>query len=201
MHFHKESKKAFIYPPKTGSTSLENFLDAMGWKKLRQVYMPVDVVVSRYPNLANYTIYGFLRNPLHRFESVILHLKRAEENIPLNPFRKIIEDKFGKPGETASYEDVVDVFPIMLEGLPKFFSPQSYLLNHPKVTVLDFDNYEAELRQATGNTVDPIPFLNVSANFDVPKSEITDKVRAFVREYYAADYALAKDRLGKEYNP
>ena len=38
-----------------------------------------------------------------------------------------------------------------------------------------------------------------NATTDWGKSVITDKVRAFVREYYAADYALAQERLGKDW--
>jgi hypothetical protein len=61
---------------------------------------------------------------------------------------------------------------------------------------LDFDNLESELHRITETT---FPLEQLNAAGDSWRSEITDKVRSFVREYYAADYALAKDRLGKEY--
>jgi hypothetical protein len=39
--------------------------------------------------------------------------------------------------------------------------------------------------------------LNKSTDFG--RSVVTQKVKDFVREYYATDYQFAKDVLGKEY--
>jgi len=44
---------------------------------------------------------------------------------------------------------------------------------------------------------EPMPVLNKASDFG--RSVITDKVRDFVSNYYAADYQFAKDVLGKEY--
>ena len=197
MFFNKENKKAFFAVAKTGSTSLTEFLNTLGWKWLNcNPDHDLNEIIAAYPNLANYNFYGFIRDPLLRFESCILQIKRADTN---SYFKDIVEKQFNKNVEQVSYDEVIDVFELVKEKFPLHLIKQSFRLNHSKVTVLDFDNYEAELRRATGNTTDPVPVLNVATDFG--KSVVTDKVRAFVREYYAADYALAKDRLGKEYNP
>lgn len=195
MVFNKGKRIAFVFPPKTGSISTGSFLKSIGWKSLPYKHLETKIYLDELPNLNNYTIYGFLRNPLARFESAILHLKRDSE---IDDFVHIIESN-GKHVETVSYDEIVDLFPAIIQKLPIFLGLQSKWLSHPKVTVLDFDNLESELRRITGDTTTPMPTYNVSDGFG--KSVITDKVRAFVREYYAADYALAKDRLGKEYNP
>jgi hypothetical protein len=196
MIFNKDRKLAFVLPYKTGTNTIIKFLTPMGWKTLGDQHAFTTQCLKSFPNLNNYTIYGFLRNPLMRFESSALNLKRLERT----SFLKQKIEEMGKTAETASYEDIIDLFKTYENARAGLLSRlQSEWLNHPKVTVLDFDNFESELRRVTGYTTQPITRENVSADFG--KSVITDKVRAFVREYYAADYALAKDRLGKEYNP
>jgi hypothetical protein len=77
------------------------------------------------------------------------------------------------------------------------FRPQYLWFDTPNVIALDYQNFEYELRRITNNYAQPIQNYNVSTNFG--RSVITQKVKDFVREQYAADYALIKDRLGKEY--
>lgn len=196
MMFHKEKKLAFVHPAKTGTHTLIHFLGVIGWKRLPPTHARTERLIKDYPNLMNYQIYGFLRDPLARFESAILHLKRMPtvDQVLLGVLQKnSVTDSL----EAVSYDTIVDVFPSLREALPAFCWPQSEWLNHPLVTPLDFDNFEAELRRITGDTTTPIEQRNAATDFG--RSVITDKVRAFVREYYAADYALAKDRLGKTY--
>jgi hypothetical protein len=196
MWFHKATKQAFIFPTKTGSASARSFLDKSGWKCLAyQAEIPANLI-AQYPNLATYSIYGFLRDPLKRFESSVLHIKQV--SIYKNLFDKFLADK-SRTREFISYEEVIAFMPqlSLLTWANVFFWPQSYWFEAPNVTILDFDNIEAELRRITGNTTEPFEALNASTDFG--RSEITQAVRDFVREHYAADYALAKDRLGKEY--
>lgn len=196
MIFNKTTKQAFVHPPKTGTHSIRAFLKALGWKGIPKTHLRTDQLIAEYPNLNDYTIYGFLRDPLLRFESAVLHLKRAPE--AKNYFENVLRDNGVTDSlETVSYETVISVFPKLAERLPAFCHQQAVWLDHPKVTILDFDNLEAELRRITGNTTQPMESLNTATDFG--RSEITQAVRDFVREQYAADYALAKDRLGKEY--
>ena len=77
-----------------------------------------------------------------------------------------------------------------------FLAPQVNQMRHPGTEILDFDNYASEVCCITGKA-DKILQMNKSSDWG--KSVITDKVWSFVRDRYAADYARAKDRLGKEY--
>jgi len=198
MIFNKDKKIAFVLPYKTGTTTIVKFLEPLGWKVISSTnrHPTTEILFNQFPNLNNYTVYGFLRNPLLRFESAVLTMKRLKT---VSFFKQKIEE-IGKTVELISYDEIVDLFPVYKDGgIGLFANLQSQWLDHPKVTILDFDNFESELRRVTGYTTQPITRENVSTNFG--KSVVTDKVRAFVREYYAADYALAKDRLGKEYIP
>ena len=77
------------------------------------------------------------------------------------------------------------------------FKPQFKWVSLQNIKLLDFYNYEFELRKVSDNYTNPIIVKNASNGFG--KSVVTQKVIDFVRNYYAEDYALAKDRLGKEY--
>lgn len=191
MVFNKETKQAFVHPPKTGTHSIQAFLKSCGWKQLPMTHARTARLLHDYPNLNDYLIYGFLRDPLLRFESVILHLKRMQ--IVDDVFKKVLQDNaITKPVELVSYEDVIDIFPQLSVALPAFCHSQSQWLNHPKVTVLDFRNIESELRRISGNNQLPIPKENESTGFG--KSEITSKVIEFVRHQYEDDYNLALNR-------
>lgn len=196
MVFNKQTKQAFIHPAKTGTQTIRAFLKSVGWKELSMTHSPLDVLIEKYPNLNDYTVYGFLRNPLSRFESAVLHLKRGP--VIDNFFRKALrENGIDSSLEAVSYETIVNVFPQVLRGTGGFLQPQSYWLSHPQVTVLDFDNLETELRRISGNTTQPIEMLNTATDFG--RSEITQTVRDFVKSQYADDYELAKNKLNKEY--
>ena len=196
MVFNKATKQAFVHPPKTGTHTTQDFLRTLGWKTLPMTHARTERLIRDYPNLNDYTIYGFLRDPLLRFESVILHLKRMPTVDSI--FEKVLRGNGVTDSlEVVSYETVIDVFPKLAEALPAFCHQQAAWLDHPKVTVLDFDNYETELRRISGNYTSPLSIKNKSTDFG--KSVVTQRVIDFVRQEYAADYALAKDRLGKEY--
>lgn len=178
MYFHKEKKIAFVFPPKCGTHTTNNFFERLKWHRLPQVHENLEFFANKYPNLNQYKVYGFFRNPLLRFESGVRYARRT---IPL---------------DCDSYDTVIDQFAELEGRLLAFVRPQVHWLADPRVTPLDFDNLESELHRVTGESM---PIVHLNAAGDSWRSVITDKVRAFVREYYAADYALAKDRLGKTY--
>lgn len=201
MLFHKQSKQAVIQPPKTGTTTARSFLEKNGWKQLGLRHSDPEFLLEKYPNLNNYQIYGFLRNPLARFESAVLHLifkKPPELPTFINErLKKVLEQHGIDSTENVSYETIIDIFPSMKEEFPNFFKPQANWFKNEKFIVLDFDNFESELRRIVGNYSEPVEKLNSSDNF--VRGEVTQKVLDFVRQEYATDYVLAKDRLGKEY--
>lgn len=196
MVFNKQSKLAFVCPTRTGSTTLHTYLREKNWFRLKEKHANLYELIVNYPNLKDYKIYGFLRNPLERFESCVLY---AKQNYVFSSVlnRRVAEAGIQKTIEEMSYEDVVDNFSKLFGFGGYLFKPQVFWLNDPRVTVLDFHNRKTELEKVIGPITDEIPKLNASTDFG--RSVVTDKVRSFVREYFTADYQLAKDVLGKEY--
>jgi hypothetical protein len=196
MMFHKASKKAFLCPTKVGTFTICHFLTSVGWKSLGGPHRFFEEYAGKYSNLLQYQVYCFMRDPLARFESAILHIKQMPYT--RDDFQRFIDEQgINKAAEQVSYDEVVDMIPALPIKFEMLFKPQAEWFTHSNIQALDFHNMEAELRRVTGNTEQPLVRYNTSTDFG--RSVITDKVRAFVREYYAADYALAKDRLGKEY--
>ena len=196
MLFHKESQQAFVFPPKCGTITTSKFLYSCGWKNDGDVHSFSEKYIQKYANLTNYRIYAFFRDPLKRFESGLLHIKQVGY-APQMLDCFLLDQGISNTRETVSYDELIDVFPAFIKQFDVVFDLQSKWYAPPNVEPLDFDNMESELRRITGNTDQPLVRWNTSTDFG--RSVVTDKVRNFVREYYAADYALAKDRLGKEY--
>jgi len=200
MLFNKDKKVALLTPPRTGSHTARVFLRSCGWFALKppEQHNNLTELVANYPNLNNYTAYCFLRDPLKRFESTLLLWKQHET---ASEILKIRLQKIGitTPIAEISYDEIVDNFHNLFELKWNLMRPLASWLDDPRVIALDFDNYDNELRRIADKPDSVIQKHFVSSDFG--KSVVTDKVRAFVREFYAADYALAKDRLGKEYNP
>jgi hypothetical protein len=102
--------------------------------------------------------------------------------------------------QELTYDVVVSLFDQFNSEFETMFHPQINWFYFENTTALDFDNFSDELIRLADSpnlTSSQIPVLNRSEEFG--DNVISDEVRAFVRDYYAADYALAKDRLGKEY--
>lgn len=195
MLFNKQTKQAFVFPPKNGTHTVVNFLHQFGWHRNSDHHKTTDLLLSEYPNLNEYTIYGFLRDPIKRFESVILHFKQ----FPYTrlQFDSFLQEQNATPREQLSYDEFVDLIPAMPSNYQILLQPQSDWLAFPQVTVLDFNLFETELRRISGNIDQPIERYNYASEFG--KSVITDKVRAFVRDRYAVDYQLARERLNADY--
>jgi len=209
MIFNKEDRICIFTPPKNGTISLQNFL--IGSRPLNfegapridenqkwfvvydQMHGYPEILINRYPNLLEYKTFVFLRNPLARFESFVLYLKQK--------YKDRLQETFDKVGVTKSieefsYEDMIDLIDRLPGTFKIFTDPQTKWMQHPGTEILDFDNFASEVCCVTGKTGE-VPQMNKSSDWG--KSVITDRVRAFVREKYAVDYALAKDRLGKDY--
>ena len=182
MFFHKDKKIAFLLPPKTGTQTLVDFLPRCGFYPLPPAHYQFDWFANKYPNLNNYTVYGFMREPMAYFESAFRHMRRV---IPPN-------------GELAginfqSYEQMIEHLPALQRELNILTKPQSHWLADSRLTLLDFNNFETELRRITGNTDQPIPKLNVA---DEWRGVITPAVEEFVRQHYADDYPLWNNLIG-----
>lgn len=196
MVFNKQNKIAFVCPTRTGSTTLHSYLNSQGWFRLKEKHHSLEALVKLYPNLSQYKVYGFFRDPLARFESCVMYAKQSR----LFPFlfqERITKANLNKTVETISYEEIIGNFEKLFDFGGSLFEPQTFWLGDPRVTALDFYNMRSELEKVIGPLPEEIPTLNKSTDFG--RSVVTDKVRSFVRDYYAADYQFAKDVLGKEY--
>lgn len=176
----KDHKIAFAFPPKTGSTTTKDFLfKSKKCIQLTDKHLIPSVVLNEYQNLNSYKIYSFLRNPLNRFVSAVGFLKQHSK--PELNCKKLIETEIYTIETHVIFKKQIEWF----KGI--------------NVTALDFDNYESELRKVTKNfNLENFEIRHLNKYEGTPL-EIDDEVRNFVREYYAADYALAKERLGKEF--
>jgi hypothetical protein len=225
MLFNKEQKVCFYEPNKTGSTTARMFLAKLGWNFLRPIHGTPDQFVQKYPALSEYKSFVFFRDPLGRFMSIVHSIKRGADTLHMDAFRTnensaqttnpsgdvlrtwadVIADISPKddPEKTLSnftYEDVVNNFDKFQPDFGMAFRPQISWMNAPNLEVLDFDNYESELRRISGAAdpdAYPIALLNVSPN--KYRGEVTPAVIDLVRTIYAEDYKFAKEMLGKEY--
>lgn len=192
MVFNKQSKVAFVCPPRTGSTTLHSYLRDQGWSRLKEKHHSFDALTKIYPNLAQYKIYGFFRDPLARFESCITYAKQEKYFSKVFEYR-LFKANVSKTAEEVTYEDVVDCFDKIFDFGGFLFKPQVFWLEDPRVTALDFRNMKTELEKVIGPLPNPIPALNKSTDFG--RSVVTQKVIDFVRQHYAADYTLGQ-KLG-----
>jgi len=181
MLFHKEKLLALFLVPKTGTTSANDFLKKFGWQSLMPEHQTPEYFVKCYLNLNKYQFFAYIRDPLKRFESTVLYLKSLGI-------------------ANVTYGEFVDRFEYFRKDDMGLLYPQVRWFKDSRVQALDFDNYESELRRISGvadTSSYEIQKLNNTSS--VEKGVVTQKVIDFVRSYYAEDYALAKDRLGKEY--
>lgn len=180
MLFNKKKLLALFLVPKTGTTSACDFLKNCGWKNVLPEHRTPEYFLKRYPNLNLYNYFAYIRNPLNRFESTILYLK-------------------GLGRIDVTYEKFVDKFDYFYKQNTELLLSQTEWFKSPKVKALDFDNYETELRKLAGDVGSTYQIKKLNNTSLIEKDVMTQKVIDFVRSHYAEDYALAKERLGKEY--
>ncbi len=189
MFFDKATKQAFIFSTKTGTIATRHFLGSVGWHGLHPYHATAEEFIKQYPALNDYTIYGFYRDPVNRFESAVLHCKQFP--MVRDALAKLLQDNgISKSVEAVSYDELVDVHDALVEMFKGLFISQTHWLDHPKVTALDFAKFESELRRVTGNTTQVLVRRNESSGFG--RSEITPKVVDFVKAHYASDYEFAR---------
>lgn len=198
MIFNKQSNLCFFCPPKNGTYTLFKFLTDLKWNAIDayQHKLPEELIAT-YPNLVNYKYFVFARNPVDRFCSFVRFIKKTDRE---NFEKVLLQTGVNKTVEEFSYDDVVDHFDLFINQWKILPMPQHKWMQQPNTEILDFDNFEAETRRISG-AVDfathPMPWLNSTEDYG--NNMVSDKVASFIRTYYVADYALIKDRLGKEY--
>lgn len=174
-------------PPRTGTTTFAALL--INWGAMRgqgKHIKPSDVNLEDFDT---YVKYGFFRNPLDRFLSLLRHMQQtysAQENITtaLNMTPEQIQ--------ALSYDQLIDLFPFYEKISSFYYSPQvDWLAN---ANLLDHSCYhESILRVARMFDIKKLQIgtLNATVNSGVQPSQ---KVIDFVQSYYADDYRLGRER-------
>lgn len=195
MYYDAQRKLAFVLPPRTGTTTFSELLSQ--WGAVRTFVMDQKSVDVMHPKPADveitdfdqYALYGFFRNPLDRFLSIIRYIRNGHVF-----YSKFYSDSGITPEQfkQMNYDEMLDAFPKYQPLIPKFFDPQISWLANAKT--LDFNNYTAEiLRVARMFGVTQVNvFVNnwTDNNGEIPSQKVID----FVQAQYADDYRLGRER-------
>jgi hypothetical protein len=180
MMFSRERKMVFFMPPKTGTTTLSTKLYELGFIGPSYIdeenptprHLTYEFAIKCYPELVDYKMYGFFRNPEERLASVLNSCSEDMENIQVS-FSKIFCDNL------------------------ICFQPQIVFLKQPEVKVLDFDNFDAELINIFGSEAIKPPLLKLNSK---PKlTDVTAIFKKYAQTVYKEDYELGEKALGKRY--
>ena len=149
MLFNKEKLRCLFCPSKNGTHTAFGFLENLGWhsyavKNQFTLHVYPKFAVEKYLNLNNYELYSFYRDPVDRFVSGILFTKQKRSKF----IEKVIKEKnLDFDVESMTYDQFVDHFDSFTKFTPIIFEPQVNWISYPRINVLDFDNYESELRR------------------------------------------------------
>lgn len=194
MIFNKEKLRCLFTPPKNGSTTAKYFLQNLGWYAHSQPHPYPDIMIKTYPNLKNYKLYVFIRNPVERFISAVLFAKQLNSDY----VNKIIHDH----NLSINVEDMnFELFTTHLNNFKKhfkfIFEPQIKWLTVDNLNFLNFSNYEKEIRRIS-DTQDsktyPLMIKNQSKNFE--QRIITNNLIDFVETEYAHDCKIWREHFG-----
>ena len=194
MILFKDQKVAFLFPPKTGSTTaLEYLLHCKDAVSIGHKHTAVKQALRTEPNLRDYTVYAFLRNPA---EWLISGLLMFREHYYINNFVKALERD-----DVFDSKDFAEVYYIRHKNLHPLntLAPQiKYFNGDLNVIALDFDNYESELRRATqGLGLDDVAIGWENKGVHDSKKAMAKKVISLVKSEFADDCALWQERFGK----
>jgi hypothetical protein len=187
MYYDEQRKLAFVLPTRTGTTTFSMLLRDWGATKVEGIHPKPDE--AQIENFNEYKIYGFFRNPLDRFLSLLRYIREG----------KIIAKNFyancgitGFEFSAFTYDQMLDAFPKYQPLVPKFFDPQvAWLAN---ATALDFNNYTAEILRVA--RMFDVKQVNLAVNnwtdsgAEVPSQQVID----YVQSTYADDYRLGRER-------
>jgi hypothetical protein len=193
MVLFKDKKVAFLLPPKTGTTTAVKFFRNSNQATIFEgIHLEASVAVKQAPEIVDYKIYCFLRNPAERFISGLLMLK---EHYFINNFLNALSKE-----SVTDCKDFVDVYFLRNRNkIPSIiFCPQHIYFDGLNVTALDFDDYEAELKSATKDLgLDDFSIVWENEGTHEKKKELAKKVVSFVKKEYPKDCELWLQKFGK----
>lgn len=191
MYYDAQRKLAFVMPPRTGTTMFSRLLTEWGIAEIGSTRhaKPSEVTIAE-----PYTLYGFFRDPLDRYMSLVRYYKmivadptmREANEMQLAQFGMTIEDV-----QALTYEQFID-FAAQGVTVTFYMHPQvDWLAN---AQLLDFNNYTQEILRVArmlGQTQVRVGVLNDSTpSNETPSQRVID----YVQSRYADDYQLGRER-------
>lgn len=181
MYYDAQRKLAFVFPIRTGSTTFYEILKNVGLSSVSgEKHILIQDALIKMPELKDYSIYGFFRDPVDRFLSIKRYLFQL--------VKQQVELTHPKGMEFLVNEDYENA---VLE-MPGYFSKQIEWLNG--ATLLDFKNYNLEVLKVM-KMLD-IKQVTIAVNHwtensnEIPSQRVID----FVQAQYADDYRLGRER-------
>lgn len=191
MYYDAQRKLAFVMPPRTGTTMFSQLLKSWDVPEIgnSRHSKPSEVTITE-----PHTLYGFFRDPLDRYMSLVRYYKMI---ITEPTMRKSNEENLAKFGMTIAdlqaltYEQFID-FAAQGVTVTFYMHPQTDWLANAQL--LNFNKYTQEVLRVAkmlGQTQVRVGKLNES----MPSNEIpSQRVIDYVQARYTDDYRLGRER-------
>lgn len=140
-------------------------------------------------NIEQYTSYGFFRDPVDRFLSILRHMQQQ-----YSAYKGLVKDigLASNQIKLLGYDELVDLFPKYENTFPFFMHTQTAWLANAQL--LDYRNYVPEiLRVARMLDVTQV-YVEIMNETENPGIAPSKKVIDFVQSQYADDYRLGRER-------
>lgn len=211
-----DSKRAIMLNPKTGTMTLADIFAKYSNLKVIHDHTRLSVLKEKAPDdYCEYKVYSFYRNPIDRFISGFNYSKSGrvpsftnyiallyrDKKVPMftNLYNRNIQEltdciqdltisEFLNPKDDRIYECVMQMDSSFL------LEKQVSFCDHPNITLLDFDNYESNIRFLLDEfgldpTID-IPHLNSIGEQEQSLLTPTDIDK--IKRIYKNDYEFFK---------
>lgn len=194
-----QARALFVHVQKTGGSSLDQVLKAAIPDVERprgDRHLPLRKILRRYPELADYWTFGFVRNPWARMLSWWLMIQRAERSKAAGEDTIYTRQVTSNPLWCKVLDDYPDFETFILRGteeIPTLQRPQIAYLRAPGREV-DFigrqESYEQDLHKILDHLgvhwPDSVPRENAGPDRDY-RDYYTPKTRRRVREVFRRD--------------
>lgn len=200
---------AIFLVPKTGTLTLHKIFKNVSVNINKHSHDNYLWFLKKYPNKSHYKMFAFYRNPLDRFLSALRFAKRSKSRYPM-----LLHRYYGNNIQIScisrlEYHDLDQELKDKIECIgfdwmldhwdfknDLAFKPQIHWLGCENLTLLDYRNYEQNVRQLLSlfeYSLDQLPVENTSIKNS--NDLVTDRIKHFVESYYKDDLALLAEKL------
>lgn len=212
MIVSKENNICIFLNPKTGTTTLcDIFKDKSYVDFLIHEHLDYTDYKKKYPDLDNMNLYSFYRNPVDRFISAYSYALDTSTCLAasriytyyinpshLNAFNtheeltesQLEEVKSLSIKDILTHKSVKSILRLLSDVTPGLFFPQVTWLDYEGINLLDFNNFEHEVKKLLTLCNEPdivteIPRLN---NVSPVYTNITEEEISLIQTLYEKDY-------------